>query len=100
MAQKIPPGKVATYGQIARLVASPEDTSNKKYLAYAARWVGGAMASCPSGIPWHRVVNAQGKISLSGSSRDNQRLLLEAEGIVFDEFGKINFGQFLWAGPR
>ena len=96
---RIPPGKVATYGQIARLVASPSDLSNKKYLAFAARWVGGAMVACPSGVPWQRVVNSQGKISLSGSSRESQRLLLEAEGVVFDELGRINLDLFLWAGP-
>src|SRR5437868_609314 len=53
LVRSIPRGRVATYGQIAGLLDRP----------LAARAVGGAMRECPTGVPWHRVVNATGKIS-------------------------------------
>lgn len=74
---RIPRGKVATYGQIARLCG----------LAGQARLVGYALHSLPSGIdiPWHRVVNAQGRISFPAGSTAyfRQKEMLEIEGIVF-----------------
>jgi methylated-DNA-protein-cysteine methyltransferase-like protein len=86
----IPPGKVATYGQIARLLEAP----------HAARTVGWAMASSrDDDVPWQRVVNAQGRIS--GARRvesGRQRELLEAEGVVFDEDGRIDLTVYQWEG--
>ena len=49
-----------------------------------------------SGVPWQRVVGAQGKLSLSGRSGTLQRALLEAEGIQFDESGRIPMERFSW----
>ncbi len=87
LVRKIPCGKVATYGQIARILGWPRH----------ARQVGYALAATPENIkiPWHRVVNAQGRISLrlthwQSGSDDLQRILLEAEGIVFLPGGRIN----------
>jgi methylated-DNA-protein-cysteine methyltransferase related protein len=76
----IPYGRVVTYGQIARLAGIPEH----------ARQVVYALHSLPEGhdIPWHRVINAKGRISLDPSgSGALQRRLLEAEGIVFEAEG-------------
>jgi len=88
----IPPGKVATYGQIARLAGKPR----------GARTVGWALHSMPDGsdVPWQRVVNARGVITLDarGPGGAIQRVLLEAEGIAFDEEGRIDLGAFGWAG--
>jgi methylated-DNA-protein-cysteine methyltransferase-like protein len=57
------------------------------------------MAACPEDVPWYRVINAQGKISLrSGPGAAAQRQLLEAEGILFDERGRINLKQYQWEG--
>ena len=85
----VPDGKVATYGQIARLVGG-----------CAARQVGYAMAALSegAGVPWHRIVNHKGEISLRGGSDGHrlQRVLLEAEGVVFSENGKINLETYLW----
>ncbi len=93
LVKKIPRGKVATYGQIARLLGWPRH----------ARQIGYALAATPENIktPWHRVVNAQGRISLrlthwQSGSDDLQRILLEAEGVVFDVGGKINLKRFGW----
>ena len=83
---QIPYGHVATYGQIARL--------NKNC---TARMVGYALAATPEeiDIPWHRVINGQGKISLR-VHEDLQRKLLESEGVVFDNTGKTNLRKYGW----
>ena len=85
----VPDGKVATYGQIARLVGG-----------CAARQVGYAMAALSDGggVPWHRIVNHKGEISLRSGSDGHrlQRILLEAEGVVFSRDGKIDLDAYLW----
>ncbi len=87
--KQIPSGKVATYGQIAALI-NP----------CTPRQVGFAMAATPnnSGIPWHRVINSQGKISIrsSGTESIEQRSLLISEGVVFKPSGKVDLNEFLW----
>lgn len=96
--RQIPLGKVATYGQIAALIPPREGASESGYRAWGARWVGGAMAACPPEVPWQRVVNAQGKISLRKSA-ELQRQLLEDEGVIFDARDRINLVEFGWEGP-
>lgn len=93
LVRRIPSGKVATYGQLAALAGLPRH----------ARHVGTALARTPGSlkIPWHRVVNAQGRISLrrinwQSGSDDLQRILLEAEGVVFDGSGKIRLADYQW----
>jgi len=92
MVRLIPKGRVASYGQIATLVDR-----------CTARMVGYAMAGLKYGsdVPWHRVINSQGKISprSTGDGDLIQRALLEDEGIGFDDQGRINFSTFRWAGP-
>jgi methylated-DNA-protein-cysteine methyltransferase-like protein len=93
--RQIPNGQVSTYGQIAALIPPPQGVSEKDYQAWGARWVGGAMAACPDGVPWQRVINAQGKISLRpGGGHERQRQLLEAEGVLFDAREKIDLSRF------
>lgn len=99
VARQIPLGKVATYGQIAAWVGPPEGVNEQDYRSFGARWVGGAMAACPDDVPWQRVVNAQGKISLRGKGETQQRELLEAEGVIFDSRERIDLKRFAWAGP-
>jgi len=87
----IPPGKVATYGQIARLTG----------MTGQARLVGYALHCLPknSDIPWHRVVNRLGQISLSQSLNDSgavQRNLLESEGIYFNLDGSVELQRYQW----
>ena len=93
MVKKIPRGKVATYGQIAALAGMPRH----------ARQAGYALAATPASltIPWHRVINAKGHVSLrlrhwDSGSDDLQRILLESEGVVFDANGRINLEKFRW----
>jgi methylated-DNA-protein-cysteine methyltransferase related protein len=88
---KIPRGRVMSYGQIAGLLER----------RLSARAVGWAMRTCPSGLPWHRVVNASGGCS-SDELPDHpglQRALLEAEGIAFDAAGRLSIDEHRWA-PR
>lgn len=89
----IPAGKVATYGEVAQ----------KAGLARAARRVGRALRGLPeeTRIPWHRVINAQGKISLpSGSSSYNlQKKYLEAEGVCFRLNDSVDLKHFGWDRP-
>ena len=89
---QIPRGKVATYGQISRIAGG-----------CSARNVGYAMSSVPFGsdVPWHRVVNSRGMISIrsSGDECNAQRQLLEAEGIRFGRNGRIDLDEFGWEGP-
>lgn len=87
--RQIPPGKVATYGQIAHLMGG-----------CSARMVGYAMSALKDGrspdVPWQRVINAQGRISLHGIGNTIQRVLLEDEGIVFDDQSRVDFRMFGW----
>ena len=92
-AREIPYGKVATYGQLAMLAGLPGH----------ARLAGYAMFNLPpelaGEVPWHRVINAQGRISYSESRRGNdhrQRELLEAEGVEFSTAGRINLRIYGW----
>lgn len=87
LVRRIPRGKVATYGQIARALGAPG----------AARTVGWAMHGCPDNVPWHRVINARGEISLRPTAGyHEQRARLKAEGIKFDRKGKIDLNKFGW----
>jgi methylated-DNA-protein-cysteine methyltransferase-like protein len=87
---QIPHGKVVTYGQIASIVGN-----------CTARMVGYALAATPEDIeiPWHRVINSQGKISLK-TFEDLQRKLLESEGIVFDKSDKVSLRKYRWNPER
>ncbi|MEW6405289.1 MAG: MGMT family protein [Chloroflexota bacterium] len=99
--RQIPAGKVSTYGRIAEMIPPPGGMNPKDYAAFGARWVGGAMAGCPPDVPWQRVINAQGKISLRrGADAEAQRRLLEAEGIRFDERERVDLKVYLWEGLR
>ena len=93
--RQVPPGKVTTYGQIARMIPPPEGVEAKSYLSLGPRWVGGAMAKCPDDVPWQRVINSKGEIS-SRPGADEQRHLLEEEGVEFDERGRVDLNRFGW----
>ena len=94
--RRIPRGRVATYGQVAALAG----------YAHAPRLAGYAMYALPAGspLPWHRVVGAQGRLSLAKldpASAITQRLRLEREGVAFDARGRVVLERFRWrAGLR
>ena len=93
MVKKIPHGRVATYGQIAALVGRPRN----------ARHVGAVLKSLPddSGVPWHRVINGQGRVSHRGNATSEglQRFLLRRESVGLDNTGRIDLAAFQWK-PR
>lgn len=97
LSRQIPHGQVATYGQIAQLLACPEGVTAEEYRTSGSRWVGAALAACPDDVPWQRVLNAQGKIS-NRPDAGQQRELLIAEGIVFIK-DRLNLAEYQWAGP-
>lgn len=92
--RRIPSGRIATYGQVAELAGLPG----------RARQVGYALHALPasSAVPWHRVLNARGMVSLPPGSRSavEQRLLLEREGVHFDQRGQVSLAQFRWRPRR
>jgi methylated-DNA-protein-cysteine methyltransferase-like protein len=93
--RQIPAGKVATYGQIAKLLPTPEGVEEKAYLSLGPRWVGSAMAKCPDDVPWQRVINSKGEISPRPGAEE-QRRLLEEEGVEFDDRGRVDLVRFGW----
>jgi methylated-DNA-protein-cysteine methyltransferase-like protein len=93
--RQIPSGKVLAYGQIGALLPTPTGLTLKDYDTFRARWVGAAMAACPEDVPWWRVVNAQGKISLRPAVAE-QRARLESEGVQFDDKDRIDLRQYGW----
>lgn len=90
MVRQIPEGRVATYGQIARLIGQPRH----------ARQVGYALAALPDehDVPWHRVVSIKGEISARSKAgyEDYQRILLEEEGVEFGLHGRIFMHSYRW----
>jgi methylated-DNA-protein-cysteine methyltransferase-like protein len=92
--RRIPRGKVASYGQIAALLGHPQ----------AARTVGWALNALKESeiddVPWQRVINSAGRISISRADlgADLQRALLEEEGVEFDPTGHVNWRRFGWEG--
>jgi methylated-DNA-protein-cysteine methyltransferase related protein len=92
---RIPPGRVMSYGLVARVLG----------VGYDARAIGNIMYATPDdgrNIPWHRVINSQGGCSTSGvtSPPDLQQRLLETEGIVFNNKGKCDIEKYLWTPPE
>lgn len=89
----IPPGKVLSYGRVAEMLGVP----------HGAREVGWALSALKHArveppVPWHRVLNAQGHISIKGSPEAalEQRLRLEAEGVTFDERDTLDMRRYQW----
>ncbi len=98
--QQIPAGRVCSYGRIAALIVPPDDVEPPQYARLSPRWVGSALRHTPNNldIPWHRVINSRGMISLPAGSpgANEQRTLLEAEGVVFNAADRVDFKVFGW----
>lgn len=85
---QIPKGKVSSYGEVAKMAGYP---------GYA-RHVGKALANLPkdSKLPWFRVINSAGKISLKGNDLLRQKQKLEAEGVEVNESGRVKMQLYQW----
>lgn len=91
--RRIPAGSVASYGDIAARCKS----------SVSARTVGWAMSVAPDGVPWHRVVNQQGRLSIGKRSvllQELQKNLLQAEGIEFVALDQVNIAKHRWHPRR
>lgn len=91
LVRTIPAGRVATYGQVAACLGKPR----------GARLVGWALNACPADVPWQRVINREGMISIENlrASKNLQAKLLQSEGVVVnikDGNYWINLENFLW----
>ena len=86
--RRVPFGKVATYGQIARLAGNPR----------LSRVVGYAMHTAPADVPCHRVVNRLGGLSdaFEPLGKETHRMLLEMEAVEFKSDGRVDLEKFLW----
>ncbi|MCB9547574.1 MAG: MGMT family protein [Myxococcales bacterium] len=92
LVEQVPAGRVTTYGDVAGLLGSRR----------VARHVGFALAALPDPtVPWHRVINAQGRISFRGdpARSGEQRARLEAEGVVFDAHERVDLRRYRWDFP-
>lgn len=88
--KSIPPGKVCSYGRIATLAGTPRGARQVARLLHSS--------SKKHNMPWHRVVNSTGGISLDGDAGLIQRALLEAENVEFTASGKVRLNTHLWLG--
>lgn len=84
LVEQIPRGRVTTYGHLAAMCGISDP-----------REVGAAM-NASQGIPWQRVINSRGEISIKGATGARQRSLLQDEGIVFKSDGRVDLGEYGW----
>ena len=95
LVRRIPRGKVTTYGQIAALLGRPRAV---RAAGSALRKLSGPLAR---GVPWHRVLNAAGRISQRDrDAMELQHDLLEREGVRFKRGGAVDLERHRWRGPR
>jgi methylated-DNA-protein-cysteine methyltransferase related protein len=87
--KRIPPGKVASYGQVAALAGSPRGARQVVWILHSS--------SDKDRLPWHRVINVKGQISLPhGYGYELQKALLEEEGVIFDNNDAVDLKRFGW----
>jgi methylated-DNA-protein-cysteine methyltransferase-like protein len=97
--KEIPEGHVMSYKQIATMIPAPTGVDGEQYRRLGARWVGGAMRAVnDKTIPWWRVINSKGEISLPPGSTgaNDQRRRLESEGIAFNADGQVDMEANSW----
>ena len=97
--RKIPRGKVASYGQIAKMLRPPAGVDEATYTEFGALWVSNAVAASPNEIPWQRVVNSKGQITeRDGVEAKRHQLMLYDEGVPFNPRGRIDMRKYGWNG--
>jgi len=96
--RRIPLGRVSTYGSVARIAGLPGHARQVGYALHAL----GSRKDEEANVPWQRVVNAKGEISLGGEVGLNslQRQMLEAEGVCFNARGRVDLKLFGWRTDR
>ncbi|WP_434399651.1 methylated-DNA--[protein]-cysteine S-methyltransferase [Planococcus sp. 11815] len=85
--KNIPQGKIMSYGQVAHAAGSPRSARQVARILHSM--------SEKHNIPWHRIVNAKGEIAIKdGEGRYTQQLLLEEEGLCFEDEGKVSLSHY------
>lgn len=109
--QQVPYATVSTYGQIASMIPAPAGIEAEHFARLGAKWVGDALNAVsfdeldgkpvPANIPWWRIINSQGGISMpEGSPAAREQLRrLEAEGVTFDARTRTALSVYGWNGP-
>lgn len=96
---QIPRGKVASYGQIAKMLPPPAGVDEATFAEFGALWVSNAVAASPNEVPWQRVVNSKGEITeRDGLQAKRQKLMLYDEGVPFNPRGRIDMRKYGWDG--
>jgi methylated-DNA-protein-cysteine methyltransferase-like protein len=86
--KSIPKGRVATYGQVARIAGNPRAS---RLVVWTLRALSGK-----HDLPWHRVINSQGRISLKGDGYELQKKMLESEGVRFSDQDRVDMNLYQW----
>ncbi|MBI2332515.1 MAG: MGMT family protein [Chloroflexi bacterium] len=95
----IPRGKVASYGQIAKMLRPPASVDANTFAEFGALWVSNAVAASPNEVPWQRVVNSKGEITERDAlEAKRHKLMLEDEGVFFNPRGRIDMKKYGWSG--
>jgi methylated-DNA-protein-cysteine methyltransferase related protein len=95
----IPRGKVASYGQIAKMLPPPTGVDEATFAEFGALWVSNAVAASPNEVPWQRVVNSKGEITeRDGLEAKRHKLMLYDEGVPFNPRGRIDMKKYGWNG--
>lgn len=103
--QQVPPGTVTTFGQIATMIPPPTGVDPEDYHKLSPKWVGNAMNAVSfvdeASVPWWRVINAKGGISLPEGSKAAtlQRMRLENEQVQFNAKNLVDLNRYGWDGP-
>jgi methylated-DNA-protein-cysteine methyltransferase-like protein len=102
VAQQIPPGRVTSYGRIALMLGRPNGARAVGYALSALNAPESGELYTSATVPWQRVVNNKGRISIHHREHaaQEQSRLLRAEGVVVDAHGRINLDIYLWEGPN
>lgn len=87
----VPPGRVVTYGQVAAMAGDPRGARQVVRIL--------TTLSEAENLPWHRVINAKGMVSLPGKGGQEQRARLESEGVTFCSDGTVELARYQWRGP-
>ena len=101
----VPAGAVTTFGQIASMIPPPPGADEADYERMAPRFVGDAMNAVSwrdeATVPWHRVINSKGMISLPPDSKSAalQRARLRLDGVLEGDLETVDLGRFGWEGP-
>lgn len=91
--RRVPRGRVATYGQIAAVAGLPGHARQVGYALHALK--------ASTSVPWQRIINAKGMISLRPMRGGvSQRLLLQGEGVTFDVAGRVSLSKYGWKKRR